>query len=84
MEEKTVDVKKRTPEEQQEMNRQAQLVFRFNNTQPFTDEWWRLMKEIFKGKFGENSRVMSPLTVVHPQDVTIGRNVVVMNGCLMM
>ena len=27
---------------------------------------------------------MSPLTVVRPHEVTIGKNVVVMNGCLMM
>ena len=33
---------------------------------------------------GEGSRVNTPLTVVRAHNVKIGRNVVVMNGCLMM
>ena len=42
------------------------------------------MHEIFKGKIGEGSLVMSPLTAVRPHMVSIGNNVIVMNGCLMM
>ena len=50
---------------------------------PGTAEYDELMREIFP-KMGENSRVVTPLTAVRPHMVKIGRNVVVMPGCLMM
>lgn len=84
MEEKRIDTKQQTPKQQAVMNEQAQLLHQFNNALPYSEEWWGKMKELFMGKMGENSRVMTPLTVVRPEDVTIGKNAVVMNGCLMM
>ncbi len=84
MEETRIDVTKQTKEELELAAHHAQLVHRFNHALPFSEEWQSLQKEIFKGKIGEGSRVVSPLTVVRPHEVTIGKNVVVMNGCLMM
>ena len=51
---------------------------------PFTKEYVKLVKELFKGKIGKNSRVMPPLTCICADMVSIGDNVVVMNNCLMM
>lgn len=79
-----IDVTKQTPDELQLAAHHAQLVHQFNHALPYSDEWLSLQKEIFKGKIGEGSRVMSPLTAVRPHMVTIGKGVVVMNGCLMM
>ncbi len=84
MKEVRIDVTKQTSEELELAALHARLIHQFNQSAPFSDDWWRLQKEIFKGKIGENSRVMSPLTAVRPHEVTIGNNVVVMNGCLMM
>lgn len=84
MEETRIDVKKQTPDELALAAHYARLVHQFNLSMPFSDEWWSLQREIFKDKIGEGSRVMSPLTAVRPNKVSIGRNVVVMNGCLMM
>ncbi len=84
MEEIRIDVNKQTNEELALAAHYARLVHQFNQAEPFSEQWWRLQKEIFKGKIGEGSRVMSPLTAVRPNQVTIGKNVVVMNGCLMM
>lgn len=84
MEEIRIDVTKQTTEQMELAARQAQLVHRFNQALPFSEEWWSLQKEIFKGKMGDGSRVMSPLTAVRPHEVSIGQNVIVMNGCLMM
>ncbi len=84
MEEIRIDVTKQSKEELELAARQAQMVHQFNNALPLSDEWWNLQREIFKGKLGEGSRVMSPLTVIRPHMVSIGRNVIVMNGCLMM
>ena len=84
MEEIRIDVTKQTTEQMELAARQAQLVHQFNHSLPLSEEWWSLQREIFKGRLGDGSRVMSPLTVVRPHKVSIGRNVVVMNGCLMM
>ena len=83
MEEKRIDVTKQTPEELQLAAQQAQDVFLFNNTMPFTLEYEERMKKIFP-KMGERSRVLAPLTGVRFHEVKIGRNVIVMNNCLMM
>ena len=84
MEEIRIDVAKQTAEELSLAAYNAQLVHRFNQSLPFSDEWWSLQRKVFEGHMGEGSRVMSPLTVVRPNDVRIGNRVVVMNGCLMM
>lgn len=48
-----------------------------------TEEYDGLVHEIFTD-LGEGSRINTPLTAVRPHKVKIGRNAVVMNGCLMM
>lgn len=83
MEEIRIDTRKQTPEELALAAHQAQLVFRFNHTMPGTDEYDRLMHELFR-KMGEGSRVMAPVTAVRPHMVTIGKHAIIMPGCLMM
>lgn len=84
MEEKRIDCSKQTPEELALAAHHAKLVHRFNQAEPYTEEWQDLMQEIFKEKIGEGSRVMSPLTAIRPHEVSIGKGCVIMNGCLMM
>ncbi len=84
MEENRIDVTKQSKEEMELAIHQAQLVHKLNQALPFSEDWWSLQKEIFKGKLGEGSIVVPPLTVVRAHMVSIGRNVTVMNGCLMM
>lgn len=83
MEEIRIDISKQTDEELELARYHAQLVFRFNTTLPMTDDYYALMREIFP-KIGDNSVVHAPLTAVRPHMVSIGANVVIMNGCLMM
>lgn len=83
MEEIRIDVTKQTHEELALANEHAQLIFRFNHTMPGTTEYDELMHRIFPS-MGEGSRVIAPFTAVRPHMVKIGRNVVVMPGCLMM
>ena len=83
MEEIRIDVTKQTEEELALANEHAQLIFKFNHTMPGTAEYVELMHRIFS-TMGENSRVGTPLTAVRPHMVNIGKNVVVMPGCLMM
>ena len=83
MEEIRIDVTKQTPEELALAERHSQLIFKFNHTMPATAEYDELMHAIFPS-MGEGSLVSAPLTAVRPHMVRIGRNVVVMPGCLMM
>ena len=83
MKEIRIDVTKQTEEELTLANEHAQLIFKFNNAMPGTAEYAELMLRIFP-TMGENSRVSTPLTAVRPHMVSIGKNVVVMPGCLMM
>ena len=83
MEEIRIDVTKQTPEELALANEQAQSIFKFNHTMPGTAEYDELMHRIFPS-MGEGSIVSTPLTAVRPHMVSIGKNVVVMPGCLMM
>lgn len=83
MKETRIDVTKQSAEELALANEQAQLIFKFNHTMPGTPEYDGLMHKIFPA-MGEGSRVSTPLTAIRPHCVEIGKNVVIMPGCLMM
>lgn len=78
-----IDVTRQTPEELALAARQARLLFAFNHAEPGSAESDLLMHRIFPS-MGEGSRVLAPLTAVRPHNVTIGKGVTVMPGCLMM
>lgn len=82
-EELRIDCAHQSAEELALAREQAQLLFRFNQTMPMTEEYDQLMHRLFP-RMGEGSVVRTPLTVVRPHSVTIGRRVTVMNGALMM
>ena len=65
-----VDPRKTTPEEMQQGMRDVKLVFDINHTMPYTEEYDQLVKELFKGKIGEGSRVLPPLNLVCANQVT--------------
>lgn len=84
MEEFRIDMRKPEEADPAEGARCAQLCFKINHTMPMTEEYNRLVSELFMGNIGEESRIMPPLTVVRGNRVKIGRNVVVMNNSLFM
>ena len=79
-----VDTRKTGPEEFQKGMRDVKLVFAINHTMPYTEENDALVKELFAGTIGEGSRVLPPLNPVCADQVSIGKNVIVMGGSLMM
>ena len=74
MEEKRIDMRVAEQADPAESRRCAQLCFKINHTMPFTEEYDKLVEELF----------MPPLTVVRGNSVSIGKNVVVMNNALFM
>ncbi len=83
MDELRIDLAKQTPDELERATWQAQLLFKLNHTMPMTEEYDALLHELFP-HIGQGSIINAPLTVVRPEMVSIGKNVVVMNGSLMM
>ena len=84
MEAFVVDPRKTTPEEMARGMRDVKLVFEINHTMPYTDEYNKLVKELFVDNLGEGSMVMPPLKGVCFDQVKIGNNVMIMPDCLMM
>ena len=84
MEEVRIDMRKPEEADPAESLRSMQLCFKINHTMPGTKEYDALVRELFLGNIGENSRVMPPVTVVRGNSVKIGKNVVVMNNSLFM
>lgn len=78
-----IDVTRQTSEELALASQQAQLVFKYNHTMPGTHEYDELEYRLFPS-MGEGSRVSAPLSGVRFHKVEIGKNVIVMPGCLMM
>lgn len=83
MEETRIDCAHQSEKELALAKEQAQLVFRLNHTMPMTEEYDRLLRQLFP-TMGDGARVNTPLTVVRAHNVKIGKRVIIMNGCLMM
>ena len=84
MEEKRFDMRVADQSDPAESRRCAQLCFKINHTMTFTEEYDKLVEELFLGHIGVGSRGMPPLTVVRGNSVSIGKNGVVMNNALFM
>ena len=83
MKEIRIDLKRQPSEHLALAREHEQLLFKFNNTMPGTAEHIELTHRLFP-TIGEGSRVGVPLTAIRPHMVHIGKNVVIMPGCLMM
>ena len=83
MEEIRIDCANQSEEEILRAKNLWQLVFRLNHTMPMTDEYDRIVKEVFPN-IGEGVMIQTPITVVRSHMVKIGNRVIVMPGCLMM
>ncbi len=80
-----IDVKKRnTPEYVKEFQRMQQLIFKFNNTMPFTDEAHELLTQMLGNRLGAGSRITAPIRLIEPEKITIGKNVLIESNILCM
>lgn len=83
MEETRIDCAHPSEEDAALAKQQMQTLFKLNHTMPATEEFDNLLNQLFPA-LGEGSRVGTPLSGVRFNKVKIGKNVVVMPGCLMM
>ena len=84
MEELRVDMRERTPEQQELYNRQAQLMFKLNHTMPRTSEYSEILKELFEDRIGEGSYVASPISGAAIEKLIIGKRCFINSNLLAM
>ena len=62
----------------------TQLIFKLNHTMPMTEEYDKVLKELFGDNLGENSMVMAPVAGAAFDRVKIGNNVYINSNSLLM
>jgi len=73
--EEIVDVRIPHPEEFEKGKALMQKVFKLNQTMPYTEEYFKALKEVFEDNLGENSIVNAPI-----QGAWIGAGATIMPG----
>lgn len=79
-----IDVTKTTEEEQQTRKKVDSLVWKLNHTQPRTEEYAKVQKELFGDHIGTCSNVIAPLYGVCFERIRIGSNVFINSNLLAM
>ena len=82
--EERVDVRIMDPEAMSEAQKQNQLTFELNHTMPGTEEYNRIMRELFKDHIGGGSIVSAPVSGAAFYKVDIGENVFINSNVLLM
>lgn len=83
-EEQIVDVRKTPKEETEKRKIVDALAWKLNNTQPRTEEYFKIQKELFGDNIKENSIVVAPLHGVCFDRIRIGKNVFINSNLLAM
>ena len=83
-EEIRVDLRQADSESRAEGQRCAKLLFQLNHTMPFTEEYDRILKELFGENLGEGSAIAPPLSGACLSSMKIGRNVFINSNLLAM
>ncbi len=79
-----VDMRQKDREGYEEGIRSAKVVYKFNHTEPNTQESTDLLRELFRDNLGENCRILAPLSGACVSTVKIGNNVCINSGLLAM
>jgi len=79
-----VDMREMTSEETENGRRISKLLFRLNHTEPMTEEYTGILKELFGDRLGDGSYVAAPLAGAALDKVIIGKNVYINSNALLM
>ena len=55
-----IDMNGMSQEEIEFMREQSKLLFKFNHTEPMTEEYVSILNELLDGNIGENSSITTP------------------------
>ena len=73
-----------TPEELRNGQRLEHLMFKLNHTEPMTEEYASVLKDLFGENLGEGSYIAAPLSGAALDQVVIGKNVYINSNALLM
>ena len=79
-----VDMNEMSLEEREHMMEQSKLLFKFNHTEPMTEEYFSILNELLDGNIGENSTIATPFAGAALDKIKLGNNVFINNNCLAM
>ena len=79
-----VDMRTTPPEDRARNARDAQLMFRLNQTMPFTQDYTDLLHDLFGENLGEGSYVAAPISGACISTMKIGKGVFINTGLLAM
>lgn len=79
-----VDLSKLSPEENEELDNQTKLLYKFNHTEPMTEEYNEILKELLDNNIGENSTITIPFSGAAFNHMKLGNNVFINSNCLAM
>ena len=83
-EEQRIDIRIPNEKDHAENVRAAQVMFKLNQTMPFTEEYNQLLKELFGENLGEGSYVAAPISGACVSQMKIGKNVFINSNMLAM
>lgn len=75
MTERRIDLRMENKERNEQIKRTSAALFKFNHTQPFTDEYNESIKELFTGGLGENCIITGPFYIIIADNIHIGNQV---------
>ena len=76
-----IDLDNISQEENELLLKQSKLLFKFNHTEPMTEEYARLLNELLDGNIGENSTITTPFAGAAFNNMNIGDNVFINSNC---
>ncbi|WP_405268463.1 acyltransferase [Methanobrevibacter sp.] len=79
-----IDLDKISQEELMKSIEQSKLLFKFNHTEPMTEEYAELLNELLEGNIGENSTITTPFAGAAFDKMKLGNNVFINSNCLAM
>lgn len=79
-----VNVRKTSPQERKEGQRQMQLLFQINHTMPLTEKYNHLIRDLFGNNLEEGSYITPPLNGACVGSMKIGKNVLINSNLLAM
>ncbi|MBE6493712.1 MAG: galactoside O-acetyltransferase [Methanosphaera stadtmanae] len=80
----SVDLSKMSQEEITESVKQTKLLYKFNHTEPMTEEYNQILKELLDNNIGENSTITTPFSGTAFNHMKLGNNVFINSNCLAM
>ena len=79
-----IDLDQITQEEVELSIKQSKLLFKFNHTEPMTEEYVSIHNELLDGNIGENSTISTPFAGAAFDRIKLGNNVFINSNCLAM